>query len=142
MNLTRFSTSSFRLQVAGFPSNLLVPLCRIVVFRPGKRRTICRVELEPATIPVRRQHRPIRYGALMFAADGCRAVAGPVVRNHCTAPARSKGRETVDGRARKRLRHTNGPGSAWARGRQHDDDLYACPQPRPLGGAETDREWL
>src|SRR4029453_17624319 len=139
MNLTRFSTSSFRLQVAGFPSNLLVPLCRIVVFRPGKRRTICRVELEPATIPVRRQHRPIRYGALMFAADRCRAVAGPLCEIIAPLVPVPRTRETVDGRARKRLRHTNGPGSAWDRGRQHDDDLYACPQPRPLGRDEPDR---
>ncbi len=36
-----------------------------------------------------------------------------------------------DPSAGRRPRHPNGPGTPRAPGRQHDDDLHACPEPRP-----------
>ena len=41
--------------------------------------------------------------------------------------------------ARRRIRHPDDPGATGAPGRQHDDDLYPCPQPRRALRSKSDR---
>jgi hypothetical protein len=117
--------------------------------RPATEVPHCgeRVGMAVGLSGVKGQHGPAVRGA----ASASHRRIGPAARHQrgCEKGGPRQARELPHATARirhtpagRRLRHPDDSGTAWASGRQHDDDLYPCPQPGRQRGLQSHRSLL